>query len=112
MERLTLALTLLIFTANAFALDKGTISGKVVEQVGALPVPAAIVQVYEASSEQSLITSRTDDDGSFKISNLKYGIYSIKVSYIGFVPLVVNDIILTEKVPEKRLGACRRHDDL
>ncbi|WP_285059598.1 outer membrane beta-barrel protein [Pedobacter ginsengisoli] len=107
MKRFILALTLLISTANAFALDKGAIFGKVVEQVGALPVPAAIVQVYQASSEQPLITSRTDDDGSFKISHLKYGVYSVKVSYIGFVPLVVNDIILTEKAPEKRVGVLK-----
>jgi iron complex outermembrane receptor protein len=107
MKRIILAITILLLNVSAFALDKGVISGKVVEQVGALSIPAAVVAVYQAGSEQPVVTSRTDDDGVFKIGNLKYGVYSIKVSYIGFIPLTMGDILLSEKTPEKRLGSLK-----
>lgn len=107
MKDLILTLSFLFVLSGAKALDKGVISGKVVEQVGALPIPAAIISVYFNGAQQPVITSRTDEDGNFKIPALTYGSYSIKVSYIGFIPLVVNDIVLTEKDPEKRLGTLK-----
>src|SRR5215217_1513912 len=91
-----------MITFYVIAQDKGTISGKVVEQIGGLPIPAAVVALYTAASEQPFITSRTDEDGFFKIRPLKYGTYSIKISYIGFTPLVIKDISLTEKAAENK----------
>ncbi|MES2828641.1 MAG: outer membrane beta-barrel protein [Bacteroidota bacterium] len=100
-------LSILLLSLQAFAADKGVISGKVVEQLGALPIPSAVIAVYTSASEQPLLTAPTDENGSFKISALKYGIYRIKISYIGFIPLVMNDIVLTDKDPEKRLGTLK-----
>ncbi|WP_265798516.1 outer membrane beta-barrel protein [Pedobacter sp. MC2016-05] len=91
----------------AFAAEKGTISGKVVEEVGGLSIPSAIISVYLGDAEQPLITSTSDDDGFFSIKNLKSGNYRIKISFVGYAPLVVNGIILTDKDFDKNLGSLK-----
>ncbi|TKC07617.1 outer membrane beta-barrel family protein [Pedobacter frigoris] len=107
MKRLIIVSCLVLITLHTYAADKGIISGKIVEQIGALPVPAAVVSLYITGTQQPLITVPTDENGLFKISSLKHGSYSLKVSYVGFSPLVINDIILTEKEYEKRLGTLK-----
>ena len=107
MKALFISFSLLLLTVRLYAADKGVISGKVVEQVGALPIPSAVVAVYTLGSEQPILTVPTDENGTFRIALLKYGVYRIKVSYIGFVPLVVDELILTDKDPEKRLGTLK-----
>ena len=90
-----------------FVPEKGVIIGKVVEEVGGLAIPSAVVALYAADSEQPLSTTATDENGNFKFISLKLGVYRIKVSYIGFVPLIVEDILLSDKGPEKRLDAIK-----
>jgi iron complex outermembrane receptor protein len=107
MKATFLNLSLLLLSLQLLAADKGVISGKVVEQVGALPIPSAVIAVYAVGAEQPIITAPTDENGVFKIGSLKYGSYRIKVNYIGFTPLIINDIILTDKDPEKRLGTLK-----
>ncbi len=90
-----------------FLAEKGIIHGKVVEEVGALPVPYAGVAVYESTVEQALFTTQTDENGYFKFINLKPGTYKVKVSFVGFTNLFVNDIIITEKEFDKNLGSLK-----
>lgn len=87
--------------------EKGTITGKVIEEVGALPIPSAVVAVYEADAERPLLTTSTDENGFFKFNALKLGTYKVKVSYVGFTALTVNEVILTEKSFERNLGTLK-----
>ena len=93
------------FVANAA--EKGIIRGKVVEEVGGLSIPFAVVAVYEATAEQPLLTVQTDESGYFKLTNLKNGAYKVKVSYVGFTNLFVNDILLTANDFDKNLGTLK-----
>ncbi len=100
-----IGLLLLINVTKIYAAaEKGIISGKVIEQVGALPIPSAVIAVYEPGAEQPLRTTSTDENGLFKFVALKLGTYKIKVSYVGFSSLTVNEIIITEKNFERDLG--------
>ena len=92
---------------NHYFAEKGIIQGKVVEEVGGLVVSFAGVALYESASEQALFTTQTDENGYFKFINLKPGIYKVKVSYVGFTILFVNNIILTEKDFDKNLGSLK-----
>ncbi|MFC4142499.1 outer membrane beta-barrel protein [Pedobacter mendelii] len=92
---------------NVLAVDKGNISGKVVEEVGGLSIPSAIVSVYLDTSEQAISTSATDENGFFIIKNLKAGNYKIKISYVGYAALIVNGIVITEKDFDKNLGSLK-----
>jgi outer membrane receptor protein involved in Fe transport len=97
-------ITLSLFSFNAKSAEKGIIRGKVVEEVGALPIPFAIVSVFEATAERPLISTQTDENGYFKFINLKVGTYKVKVSYIGFATLFVNEIVITDKDFDKNLS--------
>ncbi|WP_443937001.1 outer membrane beta-barrel protein [Pedobacter sp. MW01-1-1] len=104
MRPIILSLFLFYFTLTAGAAEKGTISGKVVEEEGGLPIPSAVISLYLDGNEQALMTLATDENGFFTARNLKPGTYRIKVSFVGYAPLIVNGIILTEKDFDKRLG--------
>ncbi|RZK20208.1 MAG: TonB-dependent receptor [Pedobacter sp.] len=109
-KRLSLSILILLalfLATNAFAAEKGTISGKVVEEVGGLSIPSAIVSVYIDGTDQPVTTSATDEDGFFSIKNLKPGNYRIKVSFVGYSSLIVNGIIITDKDFDKNLGALK-----
>jgi len=93
------------------AAEKGVVSGRVIEEVGGLSIPSAIISVYVDGTEQPLITSSTDEDGRFSIKNLKLGNYHIKISFVGYAPLIVNGIILTEKDYDKNLGSLKLSSD-
>jgi iron complex outermembrane receptor protein len=95
-------LSLISFSTNAA--EKGIIRGKVIEEVGALPIPYAAVSLYEGANEQTLSITQSDENGFFKISNLKVGTYRLKISYVGYTNLFVNEIIITEKEFDKNLG--------
>jgi iron complex outermembrane receptor protein len=97
-------ITLFLFSFRAKCAEKGIIRGKVVEEVGALPIPFAIISVFESGSEQPLTATQSDENGYFKLINLKPGTYKIKISYIGFATLFVNEIIITEKDFDKNVG--------
>ncbi|RYF19838.1 MAG: TonB-dependent receptor, partial [Flavobacteriales bacterium] len=102
-----LILLILFSGIAAYAADKGTIRGKVVDEIGGLTIPSAIVSVYLEGTEQALTTSATDEDGFFSIKNLKPGSYRVKISYVGYAPLIVNGIIITEKDFDKNLGSLK-----
>ncbi|MFD0939973.1 outer membrane beta-barrel protein [Pedobacter boryungensis] len=108
MKRLLLyffAATLLsLFSFSAKAAENGVIRGKVIEEVGALPIPYAVVSIFESAAEQPLLTIQTDENGYFRFNNLKTGNYKVKVSYVGFAALFVNDISITDKDFDKNLG--------
>ncbi|MDQ7947433.1 MAG: outer membrane beta-barrel protein [Pedobacter sp.] len=97
-----IALTLVSFRAKSA--EKGIVRGKVVEEVGALPIPFAIVSVFESTAEQPLYTIQTDENGYFKFINLKIGTYKVKVSYIGYTTLFVNEIVINDKDYDKNIG--------
>ncbi|MFN0255932.1 outer membrane beta-barrel protein [Pedobacter ureilyticus] len=95
------------FLTKSQTIDKGTIRGKVIEEVGAMPIPFAVVSVFESGAEQPMITFQTDENGVFKFSNIKLGTYKLKVSYVGFAPLFVNEIIVSKADFDKNVGTLK-----
>lgn len=93
-----------LFSISAYPAEKGIIRGKVVEEVGGLSIPYAAVSVFEATAEQPLFTTQTDENGYFKLTNLKIGSYKVRLSYVGYTNLFVNEVIITEKYFDKNLG--------
>ena len=107
-----LFLLVLHFPVSAWSATPGSISAKVIEEVGGLSIPSAIVALYtEENSTQPLSTIPTDENGYFTFRALKPGTYKIKVSYIGFTTLFFNDIVITEKDGEKDLGILKMSGD-
>ena len=85
-SRLTL-LTIFLFTFNlqliqAQDLDTVTLSGRVMDQNGAV-VPGAEVQVTLIKSDRKR-TITTDSEGRYKLIQLEPGTYIVRVSFPGF----------------------------
>ncbi len=78
----------LVVTAQEKQLT-GIIEGTVLDKETKLPLISANVII-----ENSSIGSTTDIDGKFLISGVKVGNYSIKVSYIGYMPIIKTDVIV------------------
>lgn len=111
MKNLTIPLCFVLFfisfLAKAQIGGKGTIRGQVVEEIGRLPIPYAVVAVTEASSELPNATFQTDESGNFKFQNLKEGIYTVKVSYVGFSNFTISDIYISSPNFEKNIGVIK-----
>lgn len=95
------------FKIIAQTTDKGIIRGKVVEEVGGLPIPGAVVSVMEVNSELPVVTYQTNEGGFFKFENLKEGAYKVKISFVGFGSHIINDIFITASDIEKNVGTIK-----
>jgi hypothetical protein len=83
---LTLFSSLYSFSQNTFS-----ITGTVKDQIGKLPGAGVYVSNYK-------ISTVTDDEGRFKIPNLKPGNYDILIQMIGYLPYSKNIVIADKPV--------------
>ncbi len=84
----------LVSLQTLYAQGKGQITGRVLNQITNQPVPFANVLVTGTT-----IGAASDTDGEFVISGLEPGIYSIRVSAIGFQTQTKSDITVTNVRP-------------
>jgi hypothetical protein len=91
-SRLTL-LTILLFTFNVNAQDLDTvaISGRIMDQNGAV-IPAAEVRAILVKTGQTRSTT-SDADGRYRLIQLEPGTYSVQASFNGFAPLEMTGIV-------------------
>ena len=83
---------------------KGYISGNVIDSISGEPVEFAVVEVLSQRSGKQVNGAMTEEDGHFKIVDVKTGKYKIKVSFLGYTPKIVDNVELTLKYPDKKLG--------
>ena len=90
-SRLTL-LTILLFTFNVNAqdLDTVTISGRVMDQNGAVVPGAAVHATLVKTNLKRTVT--TDAEGRYRLIQLEPGIYAVRVSFPGFALQEITNI--------------------
>jgi hypothetical protein len=71
-----------VFSPSFGQANKGTISGVVTDQAGAVVAGATVEATNTATAEKG--TATTSDNGSYTISNLTPGIYDVTVTSAGF----------------------------
>ena len=75
------------------SIQKGqTIKGRLTDDASKSPISYATLSVVSTIPQ---ISSQSDDDGYFKLTNIPLGRQTLKVTYIGYEPLVIPDIIVT-----------------
>ena len=68
-----------------------TIRGTVIDQVSRFPLPGASVIILESDP---LIGAITDPSGKFRLENIPVGRYDIQVSFIGYDPYIIRELLV------------------
>lgn len=85
---------ILLYINTVYSQPTGEIDGKVIDKFSQQPVEGAVVEI------QSLeIKTGTDIDGKFNIIKIPVGTYSVKVSSLGYIPLIIDNIIVDVNRP-------------
>lgn len=84
-----------VFTA--FGQNQGKISGRIVDDKGNSPIQDAAVQLTKNSDSTIISGAATDADGRFTLAGISYGTYHISVKYIGYSPINIYEISLSEQ---------------
>ncbi|HHH52571.1 MAG TPA: TonB-dependent receptor, partial [Bacteroidetes bacterium] len=83
---------------------KGYISGNVIDSLSGEPVEFAVVEILSGRSGKQVNGAMSDENGHFKIDDVKTGKYKVKVSFIGYTPKIVDGVELTLEKPDKNIG--------
>ena len=74
------------------------IRGKVIEGKSELPVARASISVRAKGSTTILTGGFANEDGVFRVTGLRPGVYTLRTTYIGFSP-VVQEVVITPASP-------------
>ncbi len=78
---------LFVLSAKVFAQGTGSITGKITDKTTNETLIGANVVLLGTTTGAS-----TDIDGVYKIENLKPGSYKLKVSYISYQPIIIENV--------------------
>jgi len=74
--------------------DNGIIKGKVIDEEIQSPIEGAVVEILNTEQKTG-----TDEYGEFLFENLGYDTYQIKVSAIGYNPIIKTDLVVHASKP-------------
>ena len=86
-----------VATFSAFAQKnaKITITGNIIEKVSKQPLEYATITILNPNNPKAVAGGITDDKGTFSVDVVP-GIYTMKIEFISFKPLVINEKKLNE----------------
>lgn len=87
----TIFIMLVIHAATAQDDYHQNIKGRVLDKDSHQPLPGATVSIV---GSRPLKGTTTDNKGFFKLKNVKLGRVTLKISYIGYKPVVISNILL------------------
>jgi hypothetical protein len=85
-----LSVLIVLFSFTAFGQNKGTVTGKIIDETTSEPIPFANVVI-----EGTQIGSSSDIDGNFTITNVPYGYSKLVASAVGFETTISEDVYVT-----------------
>jgi len=83
---------------------KGKITGKIYDALNNEAVAYATISLRKPGSEKIINGALTDDNGSFKFTDVGDGKYELEVSFLGYKTMLVKDVELTLKDPDYNVG--------
>ena len=76
---------------------KGSITGTVVDVANNAPVAYATISLHEATTDQVINGTITDDNGAFEIDDVENGSYRVEVTFIGYETISLPDVTVNGK---------------
>ncbi len=83
---------------------KGKITGSIIDTGTKEPVGYATISLRKAGSEKIINGTLSDENGEFKLADIKDGTYDIEISFLGYESTVKQGVELTLKDPDVSLG--------
>lgn len=87
-------LFLLLFMPVSLLAQRGTISGQVVDKVSQEPLIGVNILLLNTT-----IGVASDVNGKFSLSNVPIGTYSLRVTYLGYEPRLLTDVVVQPSRP-------------
>lgn len=88
----SLVLFLFILPLSAWS-QTGSIKGEIIDSESMEPLPFVNIQIMKG--DKVVVGSATDFDGHYRVDGLEEGKYTVKVSYINFVPQMLTGVRVT-----------------
>jgi len=117
MTKKSIFLLVFIIAINSFSQEKNqqnkqnserpaiaTISGKVIDKANNEPVEFATISVISKKENKTVNGCITSKNGVFEITKVKFGMYKIVVSFIGYSDITIDNIKLTPDKTNINLG--------
>ena len=82
----------------------GKITGRVLDTLSKEPVGFATIVLLQPGDQKEVNGNITEDDGKFKLTEVKIGTYDLQLSFIGYKTRMYRGIKLSPKKPDINLG--------
>ncbi len=82
----------------------GKITGKVLDSLSKEAIGFATIVLIDPKDQKEVNGNITEDDGKFKLTDIKVGTYDLQLSFIGYKTRRYRGITLTPKKPDVNLG--------
>jgi len=87
-----LSLIMILLTSVLWAQSTQTIKGKIIDEASKSPLPGVTIILVDSTTN---IATATDMNGDFKLNNVSLGRQTVKITYIGYEPVVMPNIAVT-----------------
>jgi len=82
---------------------KGKIEGSIIDSTNRQAIPYATISLTNAGSDKIVNGILSEDDGTFKFSDVLTGKYDMQISFLGYEEKIIKDVELTLKNPDYNL---------
>ena len=82
----------------------GKITGQVLDSLSKEAIGFATIVLINPKDQKEVNGNITEDDGKFKLTEVKVGTYDLQLSFIGYKTRMYRGIKLTPKKPDVNLG--------
>ena len=87
---IAIVLLISVFMGSVYAGDTGKITGTITDKDTGEPIAGVNVVI-----EETTLGAMTDLDGYFTIINIKPGKYDVKATYVGYIPMIQKDVVVS-----------------
>lgn len=94
---LVLGVAFITLFGNVTAQEVGAVSGMVKDEISGSAIDFAAVSIYKQGSEVAARNFMTDIEGNFQFNDLPFGIYNIKISFIGYKSKEIESIVINKE---------------